>query len=121
MIKLYGEAAGFTTIKTGTNSSITLTLPSSGGTLARTADNVASASKVKSGSRPTSANITVAGDNSMTHYKIASACTEGKPGSDGHLLHFEWDNTGGWSSQLHIPNRSSSNVQFRGMNAGTTG
>ena len=47
-IRLYGTDKGYTNIKSGYNSdsSITLTLPSSGGTLARTADNVASATKL---------------------------------------------------------------------------
>ena len=47
-VLLYGTDTGYTAITPGNNttSSITLTLPSSGGTLARTVDNVASASKV---------------------------------------------------------------------------
>lgn len=48
-ILLYGTDTGYTAITPGNNttSNITLTLPSSGGTLARTADNVASATKLK--------------------------------------------------------------------------
>ena len=47
-ISLYGTNTGYTMITPGNNttSNITLTLPSSGGTLARTADNVASATKL---------------------------------------------------------------------------
>lgn len=47
-ILLYGTNTGYTAITPGNNttSNITLTLPSSGGTLARTADNVASATKL---------------------------------------------------------------------------
>lgn len=47
-IQMYGTDTGYTMITPGNNSTsnITLTLPSSGGTLARTADNVASATKL---------------------------------------------------------------------------
>lgn len=47
-IQMYGTNTGYTMIVPGNNSTsnITLTLPSSGGTLARTADNVASATKL---------------------------------------------------------------------------
>lgn len=47
-IQMYGTNTGYTMITPGNNSTsnITLTLPSSGGTLARTADNVASATKL---------------------------------------------------------------------------
>lgn len=47
-IQMYGTNTGYTMITPGNNSTsnITLTLPSAGGTLARTADNVASATKL---------------------------------------------------------------------------
>lgn len=47
-IQMYGTNTGYTMITPGNNGTgnITLTLPSSGGTLARTADNVASATKL---------------------------------------------------------------------------
>ena len=47
--------------------------------------------------------------------------TEGKPKTDGHILHFYWDNTGGWDSQLFITCDSSPELQVRGMNAGSWG
>lgn len=55
-IQLYGTNTGYTMITPGNNSTsnITLTLPSSGGTLARTDDNVASATKLQ-----TARNITI--------------------------------------------------------------
>lgn len=47
MIYMYGTSSGYTEISCGNNttSNISITLPSSGGTLARTVDNVASANK----------------------------------------------------------------------------
>lgn len=47
-VRLYGKNTGYTNIVPGNNttSNITLNLPSSGGTLARTSDNVASATKL---------------------------------------------------------------------------
>ena len=48
-INLYGTSTGYTQLTPGNNTAnnITLTLPSSTGTLARTADNVASATKLQ--------------------------------------------------------------------------
>lgn len=69
--------------------------------------------------RPTTANLTTTGSGGLTTFKATSAMTEGKPKTDGHILHFYWDNTGGWDSQLFISDGSSPELQIRGMNAGS--
>lgn len=62
--------------------------------------NAATATKVKNyygSSRPTSIAPGVIGDGSMFHFKCTSSVTDTTtdPG-DAHILHFNWDNTGGY-------------------------
>lgn len=71
--------------------------------------------------RPTTANLIATGSGGLTTFKATSSMTEGKPKTDGHILHFYWDNTGGWDSQLFITCDSSPELQVRGMNAGSWG
>ena len=70
-------------------------------------------------SRPTSANIQVTGSGGLATFKATSSMSEGKPKTDGHILHFYWDNTLGWDSQLFIANNNSPELQIRGMKAGS--
>lgn len=72
-------------------------------------------------SRPTSANIQATGSGGLTTFKSTSSMSEGKPKEDGHILHFYWDNTGGWDSQLFIARNGSPELQIRGMNSGNWG
>lgn len=71
--------------------------------------------------RPTTANLIATGSGGLTTFKATSSMTEGKPKTDGHILHFYWDNTGGWDSQLFITCDSSPELQVRGMNSGSWG
>ena len=71
--------------------------------------------------RPTTANLITTGSGGLTTFKATSSMTEGKPKTDGHILHFYWDNTGGWDSQLFISNNSSPELQIRSMDAGSWG
>lgn len=71
--------------------------------------------------RPTSANLGVVADRSLSMMLSTSSMTTGKPLSDGYILNFNWDNNGGWASQLYVQNSSSPKMQVRGMNAGTWG
>ncbi len=72
-------------------------------------------------SRPTSANVGVIGDGRLLTFKSTGTMTTAKPCSDGHILHFEWDNAGGYSSQIFIGNQSNPKMQIRGMSSGTWG
>lgn len=58
-----------------------------------------------SASRPTTADIASSGDRigSLEVFKSTSRMTEGKPSTEGHIIHLNWDNTGGYDSQLFIP------------------
>lgn len=71
--------------------------------------------------RPTTANLIATGSGGLTTFKATSYMTEGKPKTDGHILHFYWDNTGGWDSQLFISNNSSPELQIRSMDVGSWG
>ena len=71
--------------------------------------------------RPKTANLIATGSGGLTTFKATSSMTEGKPKTDGHILHFYWDNTGGWDSQLFISNNSSPELQIRSMDAGSWG
>lgn len=70
-------------------------------------------------SRPTSANITTTGSGGVISFKATSTMTTGKPADDGHILHFYWDNTGGWDNQMAILSDGLSTVQVRCQKAGT--
>ena len=68
--------------------------------------------------RPTSANLPITGDGGIIAFKAVDTMTEGKPPQNSHVLHFEWDNTGGYNSQLAIRN-GTGDLYARGMDAGT--
>ena len=70
-------------------------------------------------SRPTSIDPGVIGDGSMFHFKCTSSVTDTTtdPG-DAHILHFNWDNTGGYDFQI-AGLTSNSVMKIRGMNGGT--
>ena len=75
-------------------------------------------------SRPTSANIDITGSGGLSTFKATSSMTTGKPMADGHILHFHWDNVGGWDSQLFVSASSASpnpHAQIRGQSNGTWG
>lgn len=68
--------------------------------------------------RPTTANLIATGSGGLATFKATGSMSEGKPKTDGHILHFYWDNTDGWDSQLFISNNSLPELQIRSMDAG---
>ena len=100
---------------------VSVSSPSFIGSLSGTAD----ASKqlncsTSIGVRPASANLTANGSGGVIHFKASSSMTKGKPNNDGHILHFYWDNNGGYDSQLSIPDDGGGGgAQWRHMKAGT--
>lgn len=76
--------------------------------------------------RATTANITPTGSNSLQYLLATSTMTEAKPPiGDSKILHMEWDNTGGWTTQAafgHSGNRTAANAMaLRSMKSGTWG
>ncbi len=75
--------------------------------------------------RPTSANRSAAsGDRlgTVEYFLASSKMTTGKPTGDSHILQLNWDNNGGYDSQIAVINgKDKSLIQHRGMSAGTWG
>lgn len=73
-------------------------------------------------SRPTTANIASSDDRKGTveFFHCTSSMTTGAPPFEGHILHMNWDNAGGWDSQLCVKN-SSAGLAVRGSSNGTWG
>lgn len=69
-------------------------------------------------SRPTSANVTTTGSGGLITFKATSTMTTAKPASDAHILHFLWDSTGGYDSQI-ATFTGTGRLQVRGQSAGT--
>ena len=72
-------------------------------------------------SRPTDANVTITGSGGVTTFKATNSMTTNKPKSDGHILHFYWDNTAGYDSQLFMSASDNPELQMRGQKAGVYG
>ncbi len=68
------------------------------------------------GGRRPSANISWA-DGGLHYYLATSSMTEGKPSTDGHILHFSWDNSS-WEAQLSIPADRNGSPQWRQQEGG---
>ena len=69
-------------------------------------------------SRQTTIKPGIIGDGSVMHFKCTSTCTDTDKPGDGHILHFNWDNTGGYDAQLHM-GTSTGEMKYRGMNSKT--
>ena len=87
--------------------------------------------KFKRGTRPTTANIAPASDyyGSVESYIASASMTEGRPtiiddvtstAYNGHILHFHWDNDGGYDCQLFLKN-SNGSLLTRGCIEGVWG
>ncbi len=69
--------------------------------------------------RATNSNRAATGTGGIYQFKATSSMTSNKPSlGDGHILGFEWDNTGGWDAQLYL-NNSTGQMMTRGMSNGT--
>lgn len=71
--------------------------------------------------RPTNANIAITGSGGLATFKATNLMTANKPKSDGHILHFYWDNTAGYDGQLFMSVSDNPELQMRGQKAGVYG
>ena len=72
-------------------------------------------------SRQTSANVSINGKGGLRTFKATSTMTTGKPTiGDSHILHFDWDNTGGYDSQIAVAAKNP-HIQIRSQDTGTWG
>lgn len=71
------------------------------------------------GSRPANINFSTStnGTGAMFHFVATSSTTTGKPPEDSNVLQLNWDNNGGYDSQVSITN-SDGHMYFRGQSAG---
>lgn len=117
------------------SSDITLTasdvsaLPISGGTLSG-GTQIFNCRIANSSSRETTASPAVTGKRGITSFLSSGTMTTDRPPSasgtgtgEGTIIHCEWDNTGGWNSQLFVADNDSNNgkpfVAVRGQRSGT--
>lgn len=68
--------------------------------------------------RPTTADTTPTGKGGLFTFKATSSMSDKPSAGDGHIIQMDWDNTGGYDSQLYISN-GNGRLFTRGQNAGT--
>lgn len=75
------------------------------------------------GARPTNINFTKStnGTGAMFHFVATSSTTTGKPPDDSSILQLNWDNSGGWDSQLALSTTAKPHVYYRNQQNGTWG
>lgn len=101
----------FTVTKTGTGASGTWGISISG--------TAANANYLKDLGRKDNANLAHVTDGGVQLLLATSTMTNNKPSSDGFILHFHWDTSSAWDSQLFISD-SGSAMQYRGSSAAGT-
>lgn len=75
------------------------------------------------GARPANINFTKStnGTGAMFHFIATSSTTTGKPPDDSSILQLNWDNSGGWDSQLALSTTAKPHVYYRNQQNGTWG
>lgn len=61
------------------------------------------------------------GTGAMFHFVATSSTTTGKPPADSSILQLNWDNSGGWDSQLALSTTANPHVYYRNQQNGTWG
>lgn len=125
-----GDRTAFTSLDTTTNNKIKLTR-ANGGTVEKVINNVSNASTAnyaKSASnastafylgrnptaRPTDLNIGITGAGGIRTF-IAEGNVANKAPFDAHIIHLDWDNTGGWDAQIAVEAAGNGHMAVRGM------
>lgn len=75
------------------------------------------------GARPANINFTKStnGTGAMFHFVATSSTTTGKPPAYSSILQLNWDNSGGWDSQLALSTTANPHVYYRNQQNGTWG
>lgn len=131
-----GDGTAFTGLDTTTNNKVKLTR-ANGSTVEKTINNVSNASTANyakiaaagtanylyrnPASRSTSANLVVTGLGGLRTFKATSSMTEGKPPFDAHVIHLDWDNTGGYDAQIAVQAAKNGHMAVRGMGSSVWG
>ena len=131
-----GNGTAFTGLDTTTNNKVKLTR-ANGGTVEKTINNVSNASTAdyaKSASnagtaiylgrnpiaRPTNLNIGITGAGGIRTF-IANGNITNKAPFDAHIIHLDWDNTGGWDAQIAVEAAKDGHMAVRGMGGSVWG
>lgn len=131
-----GDGTAFTGLDTTTNNKIKLTR-ANGGTVEKIINNVSNASTAdyaKSASnastaiylgrnpiaRPTNLNIGITGAGGIRTF-IANGNITNKAPFDAHIIHLDWDNTGGWDAQIAVEAAKDGHMAVRGMGGSVWG
>lgn len=129
-----GDGTAFTGLDTTTNNKVKLTR-ANGEIVEKTINNVSNASTAnyaKSASnastaiylgrnptaRPTDLNIGVTGAGGLKKFVVTGA--KNQP-FDAHILHLDWDNTGGWDAQIAVEANKNGHMAVRGMGGSVWG
>lgn len=131
-----GDGTAFTGLDTTINNKVKLTR-ANGSTVEKTINNVSNASTANyakiaaagtanylyrnPASRSTSANLVVTGLGGLRTFKATSSMTEGKPPFDAHVIHLDWDNTGGYDAQIAVQAAKNGHMAVRGMGSSVWG
>lgn len=132
-----GNGTAFTDLDTTTNDKVKLTRVN-GSTVEKTINNISNASTANyakiaaagtanylyrnPASRSTSANLTITGLGGLRTFKATSSMTEGKPPvGDAHIIHLDWDNTGGYDAQIAVQAAKNGHMAVRGMGSSVWG
>lgn len=132
-----GDGTAFTDLDTTTNNKVKLTR-ANGSTVEKIINNVSNASTADYAKtaaagtanylyrnpafRPTSANLAVTGLGGLRTFKATNSMTEGKPPvGDAHIIHLDWDNTGGWDAQIAVEAAKDGHMAVRGMGSSVWG
>lgn len=131
-----GDGTAFTGLDTTTNNKVKLTR-ANGGTVEKTINNVSNASTAdyaKSASnastaiylgrnpiaRPTNLNIGITGAGGIRTF-IANGNITNKAPFDAHIIHLDWDNTGGQDAQIAVEADKNGHMAVRGMGSSVWG
>lgn len=131
-----GNGTAFTGLDTTTNNKVKLTR-ANGGTVEKTINNVSNASTAdyaKNASnastaiylgrnptaRPTNLNIGITGAGGIRTF-IANGNITNKAPFDAHIIHLDWDNTGGWDAQIAVEAAKDGHMAVRGMGGSVWG
>ena len=131
-----GDGTAFTGLDTTTNNKVKLTR-ANGETVEKTINNVSNASTAdyaKSASnastaiylgrnpiaRPTNLNIGITGAGGIRTF-IANGNITNKAPFDAHIIHLDWDNTGGWDAQIAVEAAKDGHMAVRGMGGSVWG
>lgn len=128
-----GDGTAFTKLDTATNNKVKLTR-ANGTTVEKVINNVSNASTAEYAknaaagtanylsrnpiARPSDVNIGITGAGGLKKFVVTGA--KNQP-FDAHIIHLDWDNTGGWDAQIAVLADKAGHMAVRGMGSSVWG